>query len=151
MQGKTLIGVIDGSKLYQILRAFCYGRESLSPVINALNRMDGIFFTSNLTLSRVISRISEKESCLENREVSEQVAKTVLKLLRIFPIEVSVHKVTSEIPLDEEDASIVLLAEELRKLHPESKIVIFAHDSDFWKSEVQEFLKEKSIEVRFRF
>ena len=140
--------VLDGSKLYQLLRAYCRERESLSPIVEAVRRFDGLLFTSELTLQRVVRRISEKETIEE--EVVRETAKTALEFLKVRPVEVSVNFYS--VPnLDEDDASILLLAIKLRETFPNSKVAIYSHDKDFWQPEVIELLKDFDITLKRAF
>ena len=145
------VGIADGTKLYQLTRAYCKDNPS-SPIVQAVQDWDGLLLTSSITLERVIQSLAKKEKLAE--ETVRRTAETKLPLLNIQVVSVEVYQTysyQSNLSLDDDDASILLVAETVKELLPEAEVIIITHDNDFWKEVVFNYLQERGIVLQRAF
>jgi len=137
------IGIVDGTKLYQLLRAYCKDNLS-SPIIQAVQNWDGLLFTSSLTLERVIQRLIQKEELTEEEVRKTAESKLALLDIEVVPVKVyQTYSLQSNLQIDDDDASILLLAESIKNFRPEAEVVIISHDKDF--RNIVNYLQQKGI------
>lgn len=137
------IGIVDGTKLYQLLRAYCKDNLS-SPIIQAVQNWDGLLFTSSLTLERVIQRLIQKEELTEEEVRKTAESKLALLDIEVVPVKVyQTYPLQSNLQIDDDDASILLLAESIKNFRPEAEVVIISHDKDF--RNIVNYLQQKGI------